>query len=272
MNDNAGLPPFSLNGFNGSPYVGRVEDLPGWIDAAAAAGFAQLGPDMMSLAAWEARGKSLAELARLFRDAGIGCGTIAAAGMFDGGDHALPTLLKAAEAGEALDAQFLQINMAGPDPAARRAMLEQACEVIDGRGFRLAIEYMPHVGLSTVSETVALAHHVGTARAGAMIDIWHHTRGPDTWDDLEAVPLDAIAYIEMDDAFPAQSDDVSAETLHRRTFCGEGEFDVARFVQVFRDKGYAGMVSVEVLNEEWRSRPVAEFARRCFESTARYWG
>ncbi|MDD3799918.1 MAG: TIM barrel protein [Novosphingobium sp.] len=265
------LPPFCLNGFNGSPYLGQEEDLPGWIDAAAAAGFPLFGPDTFSLAAWEERGNSLTGLARHFRDAGMGCGYIAAAGMFDGGPHALPALLKAAEAGEALGAPFLQINMGGPDKATRRAALEQACEAIDGRGFKLAIEYMPYVGLSSVAETVALARHVGTERAGAMIDIWHHSRGTDTWDDLAAIPLDAIAYVEMDDAFPAESDNQSAETLTRRTFCGEGEFDVARFTGLLRDKGYDGMVSVEVLNREWQGRPRDEFARNCFDSTARFW-
>lgn len=269
--DPAGPPHFCLNGFNGSTYIGQPGDLPAWIDAAAAAGFPLFGPDSFTLAAWLARGETLGGLARRMRDAGIGCGYIAAAAMLDGGPDAVPALLSAADAAEALGAPFLQVNMAGPDTATRRHALEQACAALDGRGLRLAIEYMPYTGLDSVGETVALAHHVGTERAGAMIDIWHHSRGPDGWDNLAAVPLDAVAYIELNDALPMIGADLTAETLNRRTFPGDGEFAVERFVRTFRDKGYHGMVSVEVLNADWRGRPLDDFACRCLASSAAFW-
>ncbi|OCC25514.1 hypothetical protein MB02_02445 [Croceicoccus estronivorus] len=265
------LPPFCLNGFNGSSYLGQQADLPGWIDAAARAGFPLFGPDVFSLAAWQENGGIMATLACRMRDAGVGCGYIAAAGMLGGEAAILPGLLQAADAADALGAPFLQVNMTGADTATRKAALEQACDVLAGRGLKLAIEYMPYTGLASVRETVSLAHHVGTDRAGAMIDIWHHSRGPDSWKDLASVPLEAIAYVELNDALPALSDDQTVETLSRRTFPGAGELDVDRFVTLLRDKGYNGMVSVEVLNEEWRGRDLTEFARRCHESTAAFW-
>ena len=271
MSEGAPLPPFCLNGFNGSVFTGQPGDLPGWIDAAAAAGFPLFGPDSFTLAAWQARGETLAALARRMRDAGIGCGYIAAAAMLDGTPEALTALSGAAEAADALGAPFLQINMGGADHATRRTALEQAVEMLDGRGLKLAIEYMPQTGLNSVTETAALARHVGTDRAGAMIDIWHHSHGPDSWDDLAAVPADAIAYIELDDALPRPGDDLIHEMMDRRTFPGEGTFDIARFVTLIADKGYDGMVSIEVLNAQWREWPPADFARRCLESSAAFW-
>jgi hypothetical protein len=37
------------------------------------------------------------------------------------------------------------------------------------------------------------------------------------------------------------------------------------------ERGWEGVVSVEVLNEELRAIPVGDFARRAYEATARYW-
>ena len=264
-------PPFCLNGFNGSVFTGQKEDLRGWIDAAAAAGFAFYGPDFFTLGPWIEQGGDPAALARHMRDAGVGCGVIAAAGMLDGNPQALATLTRAADVADALGARFLQINMDGPDPATRQAALEQACEALAGRGLKLAIEYMPTTGLNSLAETVALARHVGTDRAGAMIDIWHHTHGPDSWDDLAAAPADAIAYIELDDALPPAGGDPFVEMMDRRTFPGEGVFDVPRFLSLIAGTGYAGMVSIEVLNAAWRGKPLPDFARRCFASSAAFW-
>lgn len=41
----------SLNGFNGSPWLTGAQDLGGWIDAAAAAGFPLFAPDCPAIAA-----------------------------------------------------------------------------------------------------------------------------------------------------------------------------------------------------------------------------
>ncbi len=267
----ATIPPLCLNAFNGSAFLGEKENLRGWIDGAAAAGMPLLGPDAFTLGQWTEQGHTLPALAQHMRDAGVGCGTIAASAMLDGGPHALPMLMQAADAADALGARFLQVNMDGTGHAARQAALEQAVTALDGRGLTLAIEYMPQTGLNSVSETVALARHVGTDKAGAMIDIWHHSHGPDDWDALTAVPLDAIAYIELDDALPDPGDDLIHEMINRRTFPGEGRFDVPRFLSIMAGKGYSGMVSVEVLNAEWRERPVADFARHCQKSSAAFW-
>ncbi len=266
----ASPPLLCLNGFNGSPYLGGAEDLPGWIDAAAAAGFAWFAPDRFSLEAWAARGGTLAQLSKHMGDAGIGCGFVAAVGMLGSGDVSAE-LNQARQAAEVLGTRFLQINLAAATPEARLQTVERACQVLDGSGLRLAIEYMPISPLASVRETVAIVQHVGTARAGVMIDIWHHCRGPDSWGDLASVPVDAIAYVELNDALPLQSDALAAETLSRRTFPGEGEFDIAKFVRTVRGTGYQGMASVEILNEKWRSKPITEYAAKAYQTTAALW-
>ncbi|MBU6393005.1 MAG: TIM barrel protein [Sphingomonadales bacterium] len=262
----------SINTFNESPWVGGSADLGGWVEGAARAGFSLIGPDAPSLAAWIGAGHSLAALKRQMRDAGIGCGVIAAAALLDGTSAQLDQLLANADHADALGAGMLQVNVAASDAAARVDAVAAAADLLDGRNLRLAIEYMPISPLATLAETLAIVDAVGRDRAGALVDIWHHTHDPSGWEAIAAAPLEAIAYLEFDDAQAADAAaDLTEETMHRRTFPGCGVLDCARFAEVWRAKGYDGFVSVEVLDQAWRGRPIADFARASYLAAAPYW-
>jgi sugar phosphate isomerase/epimerase len=109
------------------------------------------------------------------------------------------------------------------------------------------------------------------ADAGVLVDTWHFFLGPNTWEDLDRLPRERVAYLQFDDHPALASDDLHEETLQRRVFPGEGRFDLTRFCREFRARGFDGLVSVEVLNQEWRGRDPATFARRAHETSARYW-
>jgi sugar phosphate isomerase/epimerase len=84
--------------------------------------------------------------------------------------------------------------------------------------------------------------------------------------------LDLVAYVQFDDARPMVSDDLVEETIHRRTFPGEGEFELDRYCDTMRRKGFDGVVSVEILDADERARADdAAFARRVYETSARFW-
>ena len=265
--------PLSFNAFNASPYFDTAVALPEQIDAAAGAGFELIGIDRGSIVSFEAEGGAADAIAEQLARAGLGCGAITAAGVIGAGPQTAAELAHAAAWADRLGAPFIQVNVALPPGQAAQAALDEACRTVAAiaPGVRLAIEYMPFSPLASVVETVALARHVGFDRAGALIDVWHHERGPDSWDDLAAVPLEAIAYVEFDDALPLASDDLIGETLSRRTFPGEGEFDLTRFASVIRGTGYKGPVSVEVLSAEWRGGDLGAFARHCAETSRPYW-
>ena len=84
-----------------------------------------------------------------------------------------------------------------------------------------------------------------------MIDAWHFFRGSSTWDDLERVPLEQVAYVQFADAPEPVSADGMAETMDRRVLPGDGVF--------------------EVLSAELRGLPIGEFAAAAYTATARYW-
>ena len=262
----------SLNTVNESPMVGGTSNPGAWIDAAAAAGFDLIGPDCPSIEAWLAGGETLPAFARRMRDAGIGCEVVAVCGLIDGSKAQLADLKRAAGFAEILGARMLQVNVAAPDAAARLEAVSAAVSALDGSGLKLALEYMPLTSLSTLAETLEIVATLGAARAGALVDIWHHAYDPDGWTVLADAPLDAIAYVEFDDARPpGQGIDLADETMHHRTFPGEGVLDCGRFASAVRARGYAGMVSIEVLDRAWRGRPLGEFARACHAASAPYW-
>lgn len=61
------------------------------------------------------------------------------------------------------------------------------------------------------------------------------------------------------------------ETIDRRAWPGDGEFDLDWFTATLRQRGWRGVVAVEVLSAELRRLPVAEFAHRGYQATVRYW-
>ena len=104
-----------------------------------------------------------------------------------------------------------------------------------------------------------------------LVDAWHFTESDDTWTDLEALPLDELAYVQFDDHPPRESDDLLQETLMRRAMPGDGRFELERFCEIVKTKGYTGPISCEILSAETRAMDVGAFARRVFETTAPYW-
>ena len=145
-------------------------------------------------------------------------------------------------------------------------------DLMVAEGARLALEMPPFSELDSIPAALATVDAVGRDRAALMIDTFHFTRGSSTWEQLEEFPLDALGYVQFDDALPAESDDVMHETMDRRAMPGDGEFDLTRFAGTLRGRGWSGLVSVEVLSAELRALEVEEFARRAYESTAPYWG
>jgi sugar phosphate isomerase/epimerase len=105
-----------------------------------------------------------------------------------------------------------------------------------------------------------------------MLDSWHFCFSDNTWEDLAAVALDDIAYVQFTDALrPEYRDRMIRESLHRRALPGQGVLGLDRFAATLLDRGWDGTVSVEVLSAQLRELPVAELAGRLYTTTAAYW-
>lgn len=148
----------------------------------------------------------------------------------------------------------------------------RVAEILADAGTRLAMEFGPGgPGVGCIADALRVVEHVGPDRAGVMIDTWHFTNGPSTFEDLETIPLDRIAYVQFSDAPPWIGDDWFQETVDRRVMPGDGIFELDRFASILRGRGWEGMVTLEVLSADLAEVPFPEIARQAQASMARYW-
>jgi sugar phosphate isomerase/epimerase len=259
-----------FNVFNDSAWFGRAPDLQRLLRAAAAAGFETVGLDVYSLAAHREAGGRLEDVAAWIDAAGLRCAEIAA--LLVGPDSAAvdAQLAVLEPMVRALRPAWVLTN-ADADPDARTAaQLARCAERLGAHGARLAVEFLPFLRVRSIAGALELVRRSGSD-AGVLVDTWHFFHGPDGWAELEALPLERLAYVQFDDHPPLESDDLREECLHRRVFPGEGTFDLDRFCRSLRGRGFDGLVSVEVLSKAWRGGDLEAFARRAFESSAPYW-
>jgi sugar phosphate isomerase/epimerase len=186
-------------------------------------------------------------------------------------EQVLDTARRLAGLAELVEAQFVlslfftRVNEQSIDRYGRCA------DIIAAAGAKLALEMPPIGELNSINAALGVVDTLGPDRCCLMVDTFHFSRGSSTWEQLESLPLNALGYVQFDDALPPIGDDVMFETMDRRTMPGQGEFDLRRFSQVLTDRGWTGWVSVEVLSAELRKLQMEEFARQAYASTAPYW-
>jgi sugar phosphate isomerase/epimerase len=147
-------------------------------------------------------------------------------------------------------------------------------ELAAASGVRLGVEFCPGLVVDSIPTALSLLAEVSAAggpAGGLTLDTWHFFRGSSTWADLQSVPLESIAVVQFDDGRPSLSDDVTQETNHRRAWPGEGEFELKRFASELTQRGWDGVVSVEVLSDEARTLSVEDYAQRAYLSSRPYW-
>jgi sugar phosphate isomerase/epimerase len=263
-----------MNTMNRSAWFdpGGDPDLLGQIAAAGRAGFGSIGPDHYSIVRHVELGGSVEALADAIAEAGLRT-------------FELPTwivgedLAQARADAEALRAvaqrlhpDFVQVNVMVPVDDALLDVMRREGERFLELGARLAIESLPWLPeIRDLSSTRALLPRLALEGAGICLDVWHFTHSSDTWAELDDLPLEEIAYVQFDDHPPLASDDLIHETVSRRAMPGEGCFELDRFCERVRAKGYAAPVSCEILSEATRDMDLDLFARRVFESCRRYW-
>jgi len=256
-----------------SPFIDPASeaDLPGQIRAAGAAGFEWIGIDAPSVAQHRARGGTLEQLADLLSAAGLRCLEIQPLIVSADADDTLHSARETAQIARALGAHWIQSGLTAAPGGAVLDNLRRAADVAREAGARLALEYLPFTPLRSSRETLDAIDRARIPDAHVVVDTWHFFHGPESWADLEALPLDRLAYPQFDDAPELASDDLMHETTQRRVLPGEGRFDLTRFVRSLRERGWDRPVSVELLSAEMRRWPRELFARRVHAAARPYW-
>jgi len=244
--------------------VRSLDDLDTYLGAVASAGFRSVSLGLDQLVG------DPAAAARLLEVHGLRCPDVLALRVSRHEEEVRVQTEALAAAAEAVGAEFvLSLIWArlGEETIDR---FGRCADRVLASGARLALEMPPIGELNSIGAAMRVVDAVGTKRAALMVDTFHFCRGTSTWDELEAVPLDSLGYVQFDDAL-APGDDVMDDTLNRRTMPGDGEFPLERFVSTLRSRGWSGLVSVEVLSADLRQLDIATFARQAYETTAPYW-
>ncbi len=147
------------------------------------------------------------------------------------------------------------------DPARAAADLAEMAERAARRGLRVGYEALAW-GRHTrtwrqVWDIVQRADHPAL---GMILDSFHTLALGDDLVGLEAVPAEKIVFLQLADA-PMLSQDVLSWSRHHRNFPGQGQLDVAGFLRSVLDAGYAGPVSLEIFNDDFRALPARITAR-----------
>jgi sugar phosphate isomerase/epimerase len=137
----------------------------------------------------------------------------------------------------------------------------------------VAYEFMPFdVNVNTLDAALTLAQDADQPNGGLAIDTWHMAKLGITPDDLRRIPRKYLTWVELSDGHFHNLDDPVDETVNHRNLPGEGEFDIAGYVEACRQIGYPGPWGVETLSEDLRSLPIEEAFERAYETTAAQFG
>lgn len=110
-------------------------------------------------------------------------------------------------------------------------------------------------------EVVRRADH---PRVGLILDSFHTLARRIDPDTIRAIPGDRIFFVQLADA-PAIDMDLLYWSRHFRNMPGEGDLDVAGFMRAVTATGYAGPLSLEIFNDQFRAglpRMVAQDGHR----------
>jgi sugar phosphate isomerase/epimerase len=231
------------------------------VSAASAAGFTAVGinADRVDGAAVDA-----------YAATGVRCHELLALVVSDDESATMTSSEQLADRAQTIRAEWVLTVFTAKVPLTR---IEGCAKLFDGVGAGIAVEYTPLGAIPTIDDGMEYVRAASrSARAGLMIDSWHFGFSDNTWDDLSAVPLDDIAYLQFTDALePEFRERMIRESLHRRALPGDGILELRRFADTFLDRGWDGTVSVEVLSAGLRGVPVDALVGRLYATAAQYW-
>ena len=152
-----------------------------------------------------------------------------------------------------LVADFAQAS----DPAAlQRAVvsLAQAGQWAAGFGVTLALEFRGSDTFCACLDTaVSLVEACREPNVGVCLDVFHYYKGPSKPEDLERLTAANLAHVQVCDVAGVPRELMADAD---RIMPGEGDFKLDPIVGVLKRIGYAGAVSLELMNPVlWQLKP-----------------
>jgi 4-hydroxyphenylpyruvate dioxygenase len=99
----------------------------------------------------------------------------------------------------------------------------------------------------------SILRQVAHPHIGLRLDSFHALTGPPDPEGIRAIPGNRIFFVEIADGRGVRGD--AAQVAWHRVFPGQGELDVASFLEDVLLTGYAGTISLESVNDFFRAIP-----------------
>jgi sugar phosphate isomerase/epimerase len=227
--------------------------------AARAGGFDRIGLSCRRIGDWLAAGHDLGELRDLLAAHGVAVAELEALHVLRAEPD--PHENVAFALAEALGAGYVQVI--GPyegscaDAVARFGAF---CDRAGEHGLAVGLEFLPWTNVPDAAAAALIVTRAGRPNGGVCVDLWHlHRSG---WTLAGLGPLwPAVCALQLNDGpRVAEDPDLLADCLRNRRLPGDGEFDVATAVAEARRRVADLRLSVEVIAERNRHRPVVEVA------------
>lgn len=174
------------------------------------------------------------------------------------------------EAADVLRARHLKVGEFERSNCPMPRMIEgfaNLCKDAANHGLLICYEMMPFSTIDSVEKAVELVSGAGAKNGGICFDLWHLSKLRISPEKAASVPLKYIVSIELNDGTYECSWALHEDTINHRRFCGDGEFPVKEFVSAMLKAGYEGPWGIEVLNAEWRKKPLNDIVAKAYRST-----
>ena len=133
----------------------------------------------------------------------------------------------------------------------------QILELSVARGVPASLEFLGFVeGINTLEKAWAICAAVGSPEGTITPDAWHMFRGGSNFATLDDIPADHISCFHWNDApaTPPRTEQTDADRVH----AGDGIMDLAALAGTLNEKGFDGVLSLELFNRTyWKQDPFA---------------
>jgi sugar phosphate isomerase/epimerase len=179
------------------------------------------------------------------------------------------------EAAEILRARHIKVADLGNDCADVRQLTEAfapLCRQAAERGTNILFEMLPaqFSRAPSLDHVLAIIRGAGAGNGGIMLDNLHLQRiGIGSEEIVRKLGARDLIGVEINDGTLAVPLNFQDSVVNKRLLPGDGEFDIAAFLQAIWSVGYDGPIGVEVLNEYIRKWNLETAATEAFAKTQR---
>jgi 4-hydroxyphenylpyruvate dioxygenase len=141
------------------------------------------------------------------------------------------------------------------DPARAAAQLHALAEHAARRGLRIGYEALAWGRfVNRYRQAWSIVERADHPHLGLILDSFHTLSLQDDPAGIAKLPGDRIFFLQMADA-PLLAMDVLQWARHHRNFPGQGQFELVDFFVQVLLSGYAGPLSLEIFNDQFRETP-----------------